>query len=390
MLLFWYEFTWMTPFKTIYLHWLVKDKHGKKMSKSLWNGIDPIDMIEKYGTDPLRLTLTIWNTPWNDLKFDEANVESNMVFMNKLWNACRFVYANLWDEIKVIWWDIKKTEKIIIDNYDKLSISEKWILSRVKYLQELVTASMESYNFAESGQELQTFTKNEFCDYYIEDFKLTKEESKYGKYVIVYVIDTLLKLWHPYIPFVTEELYNKLWFGDSLIDMTWPKLAIKRNEEVEKEKQIIIDLIKEIRKLRAENNLIPSNTIKVMIYVRSKNLETIKESLNLISWIVRSEETSIIDKKPKEKNLAYSIIKAWIEVYVDTSNALDVDKEKERIGLLIDDAKEYILKLDKKLLNESFVRKAPASLVREEMEKKEQAKHKLEKLEEKMHNLDAY
>lgn len=390
MLLFWYEFTWMTPFKTIYLHWLVKDKHGKKMSKSLWNGIDPIDMIEKYGTDPLRLTLTIWNTPWNDLKFDEANVESNMVFMNKLWNACRFVYTNLWDEIKVIWWDIKKTEKIIIDNYDKLSISEKWILSRVKYLQELVTASMESYNFAESGQELQTFTKNEFCDYYIEDFKLTKEESKYGKYVIVYVIDTLLKLWHPYIPFVTEELYNKLWFGDSLIDMTWPKLAIKRNEEVEKEKQIIIDLIKEIRKLRAENNLIPSNTIKVMIYVRSKNLETIKESLNLISWIVRSEETSIIDKKPKEKNLAYSIIKAWIEVYVDTSNALDVDKEKERIGLLIDDAKEYILKLDKKLLNESFVRKAPASLVREEMEKKEQAKHKLEKLEEKMHNLDAY
>ena len=181
MLLFWYEFTWKTPFETVYLHGLVKDKNGRKMSKSLGNWIDPIDMIDKYGTDSLRLALTIWNTPWNDLKFDEANVEANMVFMNKLWNACRFVYTNLWEQIKEIWSDIKKTEKIIIDNYDTLTISEKWILSRVKYLQELVTASMENYNFAESGQELQNFTKNEFCDYYIEDFKLTKDESKYGQ-----------------------------------------------------------------------------------------------------------------------------------------------------------------------------------------------------------------
>jgi len=387
MLLFWYEFTDQTPFKKIYLHWLVRDKNGRKMSKSLWNWIDPIDMIQKYGTDPLRLTLTIWNTPWNDLKFDEANVEWNMLFMNKLWNACRFVYTNLWDEIWKIWNSMEETEKLIIKNYDSLLISEKRILSRIKHLTDLVSGSMESYNFAESWQELLTFTKNEFCDYYIEEFKLTKEVSKYWNYVIVYVINNLLKLWHPYIPFVTEELYNKLWFKDYLIDSLWPTLKIKRDEEVEKEKQVIIDLIKEIRRLRADNNLLPSNTIKVKIYVRSKNLETITESLDIISWIVRSEETVIVDKKPRDKDLAFGIIKAWIEVYIDTSNALDIDKEKERISLLIDDAKDYILKLDKKLLNENFVRNAPASLVREEMEKKEQAKHKLEKLEEKLNNL---
>lgn len=387
MLLFWYEFTWQTPFEKIYFHWLVRDKNWRKMSKSLWNGIDPIDMIEKYGTDPLRLSLTIWNTPWNDLKFDEDNVASNMMFMNKLWNACRFVHTNLWDNIGKIWNDFEKLEKTIIDNYDKLLISEKRILSRLKSLTDLVTTSMEDYNFAESGQELHTFTKNEFCDYYIEDFKLTKDTSKYWEEVIVYVINTLLKLWHPYIPFITEELYNKLWFNDYLIDSNWPKLKIKRDEEVEKEKQVVIDLIKEIRKLRVENNLLPSNTIKVQIYVRSKNLETITNSLDIISWIVKSEETIIVDKKPKDKNLAYSIIKAWIEVYVDTSNALDLDKETERLKFAIDDTKEYILKLDKKLLNESFVRNAPASLVREEMEKKEQSKHKLEKLEEKLRNL---
>ncbi len=388
MLLFWYEFTNQTPFKKIYLHWLVRDKIGRKMSKSLGNGIDPLDMIEKYGTDPLRLTLTIWNTPWNDLKFDEDKVEEHMLFMNKLWNACRFINANLWDETIIeLWNDLAKTEKTIIDNYDKLLISEKWILSRVKSLSDLVTTSMEDYNFAESWQELLNFTKNEFCDYYIEEFKLTKNTSKFWNQVIVYVMNTLLKLWHPYIPFITEELYNKLWFKDSLIVSDWPKLKIKRDEDVEKEKQVIIDLIKEIRRLRAENNVIPSNTIKVQIYVRTKNLETITNSLDIISWIVKSEETIIVDKKPKDINLAYSVIKAWIEVYVDTSNALDLDKETDRLKLAIDDTKEYIAILDKKLLNESFVRKAPPALVREEMEKKEQAKQKLEKLEEKLKNL---
>ena len=387
MLLFWYEFTWETPFKKVYLHWLVRDKIGRKMSKSLWNGIDPIDMIDKYWTDALRLTLSIWNTPWNDLQFDEYNVENNKIFINKLWNASRFVYTNLTENWKLRIKNIDEIEDKLIKNYDSLMLHEKWILSRIKYLSDLVTKSMEDYDFSASGQELYTFTKNEFCDYFIEEFKITKEKSKYGPEVMLYTILALLKLWHPYIPFVTEEIYKKLWLSWDLIDSPWPELKIKRNKEIEKSKILIIDIIREVRKLRAENNIPPSKTIWLQIYAKNKNAEVIKEVLELIWNIVKSEKTNLVDKKINDNSLAYSVIKAWVEVYIDTSNAIDVEKEVARIKEQIEDTKEYIAILDKKLLNEAFVRKAPAELVRVEMEKKEQAKGKLEKLEEKLESL---
>lgn len=189
----------------------MRDKLGRKMSKSLGNGIDPIDMIDTYGTDPLRMTLVIGNTPGTDLKFDEENVKNNMLFINKLWNASRFVSTNLTSEDTKNF-SFSQTQENLKSHYDKLLPHEKWILSRVAYLVELVTKAMEDKSFSEAGQELYTFTKNEFCDYYIEEFKLTKETSDYGKDVILYSIHTLLRLWHPYIPFVTEELYTKLGF----------------------------------------------------------------------------------------------------------------------------------------------------------------------------------
>lgn len=382
MLLFWYEFTWETPFKTIYFHWLVKDKQWRKMSKSLWNGVDPIDMIDKYWTDALRLTLSIWNTPWNDLKFDEANVENNMIFINKLWNASRFVWTNLsW---KLEWIEVGDIEKILIENYDELMFHEKWILSRIKYLSDEVTEGMEKYSFSVSGQELQIFTKNEFCDYYIEAFKLTKSESKYHEEVISFVINKLLKLWHPYIPFVTEEIYSKLGFIWELIISDWWVVNIERNIEIEKQNVLILDIIKTIRNLRAENNIMPNKTIWVQIYAKNKNEEVISEVLYLIWWIVKAESIEITSKKITDINLAFWVIKAWVEVYVDTSNALDVDKEIERLKELIFDAKEYVAILDKKLLNENFVRNAPQKLVRAEMEKKNSAKEKLLKLEDKL------
>lgn len=379
MLMFGYEFTWETPFKKVYLHWLVKDKIGRKMSKSLWNWVDPIDMIDKYGTDALRLTLSIWNTPWNDLKFDELNVENNMIFINKLWNASRFVSSNI--DCKENTWDI---EYELINNYDNLMFHEKWIISRIRYLSDLVTESMEHFNFSEAGQELQIFTRNEFCDYYIEEFKLTKEISVYWNKVITYVLDKLLKLWHPYIPFVTEEIYHKIGFEGDLIDAEWWKVLLPRDEKIEKEKSFIINIIKEIRSLRASNNIMPNKKVGVIIYAKNKNAEIISEVSSIISGIVKSDKFEIVDKKPKDDNLAYWVIKSWVEVFVDTSNALDVWKEIERLKEQIEDTKQYIAILDKKLLNESFVNKAPEKLVRSEMEKKEQAKCKLEKLEEKL------
>lgn len=383
MLLFWYEFTGQTPFKKIYFHGLVRDKIGRKMSKSLNNWVDPIDMINKYGTDALRLTLSIGNTPWNDLKFDEANVENNMFFINKLWNASRFVWTN----IEKINNDTSKLEKEITKNYQDLMFHEKWILSRIRYLSDLVSEAMENYDFSEAGQELQTFTKNEFCDYYIEEFKLTKETSKYWESVITYVMNILLKLWHPYIPFVTEEIYSKLWFTWDLITANWWVVEIDRDMQVEKDNALILDIIREVRSIRADNNIMPNKTIGLQIYAKNKNAEIIWWVLDLIAWIVKAESCELVSKKPNSMELAYWVIKAWVEVYIDTSNALDVDKEIERIKDQIEDTKEYISILDKKLLNEAFVNKAPEKLVRMEMEKKEQAKNKLTKLEEKLANL---
>lgn len=388
MLLLWYEFTWKTPFEKIYFHWLVRDKQGKKMSKSLWNGIDPLDMIEKYGTDALRMSLSIGNTPWNDLKFDEENVKNNSIFINKLWNASRFVHSKL---EKYIDWNISedqitKIEENIIKNYDNLRFHQKWILSRVKSLSDLVTTSMEDNNFSEAGIELQAFTKNEFCDYYIEEFKLT-DDSEFSEDVIIYVINKLLKLLHPYTPFVTEELYNKIWFSWDLIVANWSEIKLERNEKVEKDKKLVIEIIKEIRRLRAENNILPSKTIWLQIYALNKNADILKDVMYIISWITKAETAELVSEKPTDTNLAYWVIKAWVEVYVDTSNAIDVEKETDRIKEQIIDTKEYIAILDKKLLNESFIRNAPESLVRWEMWKKADAQDKLEKLEEKLWKL---
>ncbi len=399
MLLFWYEFTNQAPFKKIYFHGLVRDKLGRKMSKSLWNWVEPLEMIEKYWTDALRLTLVIWNTPWNDLKFDEENVKNNSIFINKLWNASRFVSMKITTTLSpesslpdgekgtTKKFDIEKIEKNLIKNYDELMLHEKWILSRIKYLSDEVTSWMENYNFSSIWQELQIFTKNEFCDYYIEEFKLTDQTSKFWKEVITYVLNKLLKLWHPYIPFVTEEIYSKIWFSWDLIIEEYAKINIERNIEVEKAKNLIIELIKEIRKLRVEKDIKPNKTIKLQIYAKNKNAEIIAEVIDLLWDIVKSEETLLVDVKPKDDNLAYSIIKKWVEVYVDTSNAIDKDKEIARIKEQLEDTKTYIKIIDKKLLNPNFVQNAPDSLVRAEISKKDDAKNKLEKLEEKLGKL---
>lgn len=246
---------------------------------------------------------------------------------------------------------------------------------------------MENYSFSEAGQELYTFTKNRFCDYYIEEFKLAKDVSKHGQDVILYSMNMLLRLWHPYIPFVTEELYKKLGFSGDLIVSSWPIVSIPVNIDIEKSHTLFVQVIREIRKLRAENNIMPNKTIKLKIYAKNKNAEILESCLKLLSGIVKSEETEIIDKKLSDPNLVYSVIKAGVEVYIDTSNAIDIESETLRLKEQIADTRLYISILDKKLLNESFTRNAPKDLVHAEMLKKQQAAQKLEKLEEKLKSL---
>jgi valyl-tRNA synthetase len=172
-----------------------------------------------------------------------------------------------------------------------------------------------------------------------------------------------------------------------LINAPWWNVKIKRNEQIEKEKFLIISIIKEIRSLRVDNNIMPNKTIDLQIYAKNKNAEIVEQNLDIIKWIVKAKDIILLERKNNDNNLAFWIIKAWVEVYIDTSNALDIGKEVSRLKDQIQDTKEYIAILDKKLLNEAFIWKAPESLVRSEMEKKEQAKNKLEKLEEKLGKL---
>lgn len=385
MLLFWYEFTGQTPFKTIYLHGLVKDAQGRKMSKSLWNWVDPLDMIEKYGTDALRMTLSIWNTPWNDLKFDESNVEQNKIFINKLWNATRFVYTNLFEKSDYEIIEYKALENKIISNYDSLLSHEKWILSKLKNISDKTNEAIEKFNFSETWMELQNFTKNDFCDYYIEEFKITADKSQFGQDVIMYVINNLLKLWHPFIPFVSEELWNKIGFEGKLINASSSKVEVQSDKNIEKNKNILIEVIKEVRNIRAVNQIMPNKTIKLFVKPKKSQIDIFwEDNLFILSWILNSEETTVVSKKQDDDSFVYWVTKTWVEIFVDATNAIDKEAEVERLKLQINDTKEYILILDKKLLNESFVRNAPADLVRKEMEKKSQALEKLSKLEEKL------
>lgn len=388
MLMFGYEFTWQTPFKKIYLHGLVRDKNWTKMSKSLWNGIDPLDMIEKHWADALRMTLSIWNTPWNDLKFDEDNVINNKAFINKIWNATRFAHSNIVSENDSINTDISAIEANLIENYEDLMPHEKWILSKLRNVADLNTKAQENYTFSEAWLELQNFTKNLFCDYYIEEFKLTKEDSKYGKDVITYVLYHILNLWHPFIPFVTQELYERLGFEWNLINIPWSEVKISEDKTIEKEKELVLDIIKNIRNIRAESGVLPSKTVSLIFVTKGKNKTILEKFESIISWIVKSSETLIQDKKPEnDDDYSYWVIKAWVEIYVDTSNAINFDEEIKRINDQILDTKDYIWIISKKLLNESFVKNAPAHLVRAESEKKEKAEQKLAKLEEKLNKI---
>jgi valyl-tRNA synthetase len=281
------------------------------MSKSLGNGIDPLDMIEKYSADALRLTVSIGNTPGNDLKFDEDNVEQNKVFINKIWNATRFVYTNLFEKSDYKLDSIATIEKRLLDNYDSLLFSEKWILSRLKTISDTVNTGMEKFNFSESGIDLENFTKNEFCDYYIEEFKILKDHSKYGNDVIVYVINHILKLWHPFIPFVTEELYNKLGFEGILCEAEFSRVVFPVQKDIEADKTIVIDVIKEVRKIRADNNIMPNKSIKLSVKPKKAKAELFDDlMMTLLSGILKSEETLLIDKKPSNDNLVYGVTKA--------------------------------------------------------------------------------
>lgn len=278
MLLMGYEYTGETPFKTIYLHGLVLDENGKKMSKSFGNVIDPLTIIDEYSVDALRLSLILGNTPGNNLNFSVKTVQEYSLFLNKFWNIIRFVWMN----IGTITESRDELENKIQKDKDKLLPYESWILSRLANATATVTRGMEEYSFANAGSELISFIRDEFADLAIESYKIEKERSVLGKEVMSLCTLDILSLMHPYIPHITESLYGHITDGAILASSAWPQNHQEKDSESEKNLGDIFAIARMIRNLRAESGVKPGEARDVTLVCPKVRLSNLEDNAELL------------------------------------------------------------------------------------------------------------
>ena len=358
------EFTGKRPFKDCLIHGLIRDKQGRKMSKSLGNGVDPMDVIDEYGADSLRYFLATSTASGMDLRYDEEKIKSTWNFINKLWNASRFVLMNL--------------ENFDISNYslEDLSLSDKWILSKLNSTISKVNYHMEKYDFNVVGSEIYNFVWDNFCDWYIELSKFNMNNTTAS--VLIKVLTDILKMLHPFMPYVTEEIYLKLPIHDeSIMISSYPTFDDKYSFNTDLD--YIIEIIKNVRKIKQENNLGKDYYLVYDSGIVTPNIEILKKMLKL---------ENIINKDKFDNNdlafISFNIEKDVFKIYYEKNNsAEEIDKlEKEKIRL------EGSIERRKKLLsNENYVSKAPSNIVLNERKSLEHEETELKILMEKLANL---
>ncbi|HOJ93959.1 MAG TPA: valine--tRNA ligase [Fervidobacterium nodosum] len=374
MIMMGYEFMDEKPFKEVYIHQLVRDKYGRKMSKSLGNGIDPLEVIDEYGADPMRFTLAILAAQGRDLKLDVRFFDTYKKFANKIWNATRFVLMNLEDFEKV---DIKSSE---------LKLSDKWILSRLQKTVRKVTEALDGYDFNIAANEIYNFFWDELCDWYIEAVKnrLKTEERKVVQNVLVYVLDMSLRLLHPFMPFLTEELWTKLpTSGESIVISKWPEVEENFiDESSEKRFMQLMNIIRGIRNIRAEVN-VPQST-KVKTFVKGTLTD---EEQEYIKFLGNVESIEFVEKRPELSATAY--ISLENEVYVSLGTLIDVKSEVERLRKKVEKLKSDMEKFAKKLEDENFLKNAPEDIVEETKEKQRLFQEQIARIEQIISDLEA-
>ena len=378
------ELTGRAPFKDVLIHGMVRDSQGRKMSKTLGNGIDPIEIIDEYGADALRFAVISGTTMGNDIRYMPEKLEQASNFANKIWNAARFIINSLADEEKVR----KSHEKLMQDNSynsDLLKIEDKWILNKFDKLVADVTRNLENYDLGVALDKIYSFIWNEFCDWYIEMVKPriysdNEEEKIVVSDILNYVFGSSLKLLHPFMPFVTSEIYSKLIrFGkEDLIVAEWPtvknEFAFDKEEEaVEKIKEIIVG----IRNVRNTKNIHPSKKSELII-ITSKYADAVKEAEEILLKLGFAEKIEIFEnKKELEKTStgenkiddAMSIILSDIEVYIPLKGLIDIEEERARLNAEVTRLEAEVARGEKMLSNPGFVNKAPEAKVNEEKEK---------------------
>lgn len=371
------EHTGKVPFKDVFIHGIVRDSLGRKMSKSLGNGIDPLEIIEKYGTDALRFSLVLGISPGNDIRYMPEKLESAANFANKLWNASKFVLGNL--------------EEIDYDTMpQKLCYEDKWILSKLNKLIKETTINLNNYDLGVWTQKVYDFIWGEFCDWYIEMVKprLYDKENKTreaAQYTLNKVLGDSLKLLHPIMPFITEEIYTKLYNNDeSIMISSWPKYSeefnfVNEEKQIEKIKQIIIG----IRNIRTNMNVHPAKK-STLIFVTENDEEMIIDSQEFIKKLGFADKIIVQGNKNNIPQNAMSVLSEELEVYLPFDELVDIEEEKKRLQGEKQKLEAEVERASKMLSNPGFVNKAPENKIKEEKEKLERYKQMLENVEERL------
>jgi len=343
------------PFKNIYLHGLVRDEQGRKMSKSLGNTIDPLVVSEKYGTDAVRLSLVMGTSPGNDVKLSEEKIAGFRNFSNKLWNISRYIVSR----------------QPTADSRQPV-LADKWIMVKFNLLIAEVTKHLEKYEFSQAAEKLREFTWNDFADWYIEILKLKTQNSK----LLLEILEKLLIMWHPFIPFVTEAIWNEMLGKKNLIVAEWPMTKKQENnktkKQTEKDFEKIRDLVTKIRNLRSENKIEPGKIINVEL--KFKDGKLFSDNIAIIEGLSRCRI-----KLEKSATAAPSI-----KILIDE---LDKEKNKARVKKELEEKEKYAAVLKKKLENKDFVARAPKAVVNAERGKLQKAEDEIKNLKEQLNQL---
>ncbi|MEQ6006314.1 valine--tRNA ligase [Staphylococcus saccharolyticus] len=380
------EFTNTRPFNDVLLHGLVRAEDGRKMSKSLGNGVDPMDVINEYGADSLRYFLATGSSPGHDLRFSTEKVESVWNFINKIWNAARFSLMNIGDDFTVD--DINLT----VD----LSLADKWILTRLNETISTVTELSDKYEFGEVGRALYNFIWDEFCDWYIEMSKIPmngedESQKQTTRSVLSYALDKIMKMLHPFMPFVTESIWQSLPHkGETIVNAEWP--TVKETLMFEESKQImqqLVEIIKSVRQSRVEVNTPLSKSIPILIQTKDETAtRTLKDNTSYLNKFCNPSDLTIDTEISIPEKAMTSVVVAG-KVVLPLEGLVNMDKEIARLEKELDKLQSELDRVDKKLSNENFVNKAPERIINEEKEKQRHYQEKYSGVKSRIEQLKA-
>jgi valyl-tRNA synthetase len=379
------EHTGEVPFNTVLIHGLVRDSQGRKMSKSLGNGIDPLEVIDKYGADALRFTLITGNAPGNDMRFYWERVEASRNFANKVWNASRFIQMNMPED------GIDLGSKP-----ENLTDADKWILSKVNTLAKDVTENLDKYELGIAADKIYEFIWEEFCDWYIEMVKPrlyndSDDTKQAALWTLKKVLIDSLKLLHPYMPFITEEIFCNLQDEEeSIMISKWPEYTEEYNfAEEEAAVETIKEAVRSIRNIRSEMNVAPSKKAKVIVVSEDGNIREIFENGNVFfATLGYASEVKIQSDKIGIEEDAVSVVIPKATIYMPFTELVDIEKERERLNKEVERLTKEIARVNGMLSNPNFVNKAPEAKVNAEKEKKVKYEQMMSQVQEQLSRIN--